>query len=370
MAKSKIRFNNAKGKDFVSTLRARVDSYFTENNLSKAANGAMITKTVSLFAITFIPYFLILFAGLPNWAMLLCCVVMGLGYAGIGFSIGHDALHASYSENPTVNKWLGYSFNLIGANDYLWKLKHNILHHTYTNIFEHDDDLDVSKFLRFSPHAPYHWYHRVQHITAFIGYCLQSMLWVFINDFGKLFQYQGANNPKTGTNHPTFEVVKLIITKALYYTYILIIPMIVLPVPFYYVIIGFVLMHVFAGFTLSIIFQLAHVVEETDHPLPTAEAPNFIDNAWAIHQMETTADFAVKSPIMTWYSGGLNFQVEHHLFPNICSIHYPAIHEILKITAKEFDVRFHYQNSFAKAIGSHYRTLKNFSKPPKMVFAH
>ena len=360
-SKIKVRFNNLKDKDFVSELKNRVDSYFKDNNLSQTANRKMLIKTISLLLITYVPYFLIIFAGLNPWIMLGLCAIMGFGIACMGFNIGHDALHGAYSNSRMVNKILGFSFNIVGANDYFWKIKHNVRHHTYTNIYEHDEDLEVAAWLRLSPHAPYHKAHRIQHITAFLSYCLLTLHWVFASDYIKIRTYNGKGSPDNSVKHPRNEMITLFAFKAFYYFYMIVIPLMVLPLPFWQILIGFLTMHFVSGFVLSIVFQLAHVVEDTVQYVP--EANGTIDNAWAIHQLKTTANFSVNSQFMTWVTGGLNFQVEHHIFPNICSVHYPDISKIVKKTAQEYGIVYNDTNSFRTGVVSHYRILKELSKP-------
>jgi linoleoyl-CoA desaturase len=358
----KVKFNNRKDTDFVTELRSRVDEYFKERNLSTYANGAMVFKTIALLAITFVPYIMMYFFVMPIWAMLLMVIIMGVGFAGIGFSIGHDALHSAYSPKPIVNKLLGLSFNLIGANDYIWKIKHNMRHHTYTNIYKKDDDLEAGYLLRFTPDAPWEKPHRYQAVTAYLIYALLSVGWVLYFDLEKLKVYNGNGSLNPDVKHPRNEVIKLYAFKIFYILYMLVLPMILLPVAWWVVLIGFFIMHFVAGLTLSLVFQLAHVIEEVAQPVPEPET-GLVDNAWAVHQMQTTANYGTRNKLLTWFVGGLNFQIEHHLFPNICSIHYPAISPIVEETAKKYNVPYFNHEGFLTALASHHRLLKRLSKP-------
>jgi len=125
---------------------------------------------------------------------------------------------------------------------------------------------------------------------------------------------------------------KIILLKILYFTAFIVLPIFVFSVPVWITLVGFLLMHYVAGVILTVVFQLAHSVEGTDHPVPDEDG--LINNNWAIHQMSTTVNFSRKSKILNWYLGGLNFQVEHHLFPKICHVHYPKLSEIVKSTAR------------------------------------
>lgn len=356
---NKVTFNNKISREFSKTVKKRVNEYFEQNNLSRHANFEMVSKTVILLTVYFGAYALILSGQLSMGVMWLLTVIMGIGMAGIGFSISHDALHGAYSSNSTVNKLLGYTFDLMGANGYIWKITHNIIHHTYTNIHGHDEDLEVAEFIRLSPHSEYKPVHRIQHILAFFAYSFATLFWVFVKDYWYFFK--NPLGPYENKKHPISEWVTLIVTKLLYYTYMLVIPMVLLDITLLHLAIGFLTVHLTAGLILGIVFQLAHVVEGTDHPEP--DENNMIDEHWAIHEMVTTNNFARKNKLLSWYIGGLNYQIEHHLFPRICSVHYPAISPIVEKTAKEFDIPYNHHETFREAVASHYRTLKKFGDP-------
>ena len=359
MGATRISFKHDGKKEFSKELKAAVNNYFEENDISKNANAAMVAKTVILLGLYFGAYGLIMSGAFGVWTMALLCFVMGVGMAGIGFSISHDALHGAYSSNKTINQWLGYTFDLMGANSYIWKITHNIIHHTYTNIYEHDEDLEVAEFIRLSPNAEHKTIHRAQHVLAFFAYGFATLFWAFIKDYKYFFQ--SSLGPYENKSHPTKEWVTLIVTKVLYYGYMLVLPAMLLPVAWWQVGIGFLILHFTAGIILGVIFQLAHVVEETEHPTENEEGN--IENAWMIHQLETTSDFAHDNDLLCWYIGGLNYQIEHHLFPQICSIHYPEISTIIRQKAEKYNVPYNYHETLGVAIKSHYETLKEFGDP-------
>jgi len=359
MGATRISFKHDGKKDFAREVKQKVNNYFEENNLSKHADKWMVAKTFILLTLYFGAYGLLISGSVGIWGMAFLCFLMGIGMAGIGFSISHDALHGAYSSNKTINKLLGYTFDLMGANGYIWKITHNIIHHTYTNIYEHDEDLEVAEFIRLSPNAEHKTVHRVQHILAFIAYGFATLFWVFIKDYKYFFQ--SSLGPYENKSHPVSEWITLFVTKAIYYGYTIALPLILLPITWWQLAIGFLILHFTAGIILGIIFQLAHVVEHTEHP--TENEDGNIENAWMIHQLETTSDFAHENDLLCWYIGGLNYQIEHHLFPQICSIHYPEISPIIRETAEKYDVPYNYQETLGTAIKSHYETLKEFGNP-------
>jgi len=344
---------------FSDDVKARVAEYFASKKLSSKATPATVAKTLILLLVTFGAYGLILSNRFTPWQMLGLAIVMGVGYAGIGFGIAHDALHGAYSQRPWLNRVLGFSFELAGANGYMWKLTHNVIHHTYPNIHGLDEDLEVSPLLRLSPQAKLRPFHRFQHFYAFAAYSTTTLFWVFVKDY-KYFLMPDLG-PFKGKQHPRSEVVTLLISKLVYYTYIIVIPLLVLKITWWQFAIGFVAMHLTAGAILGVVFQLAHVVEDTEHPSPAPDGQ--MGNAWMIHQMETTSNFATGNPLLSWYVGGLNHQVEHHLFPKVCSAHYPALSKIVREIAERHHVPYNHHETLLAAIGSHYRTLKRLGNP-------
>jgi linoleoyl-CoA desaturase len=344
---------------FGDEVKRRVAEYFESRNISPKADLSMVVKTIVLLTVTFGSYALILSNQFTAWQMLGLAIVMGVGVAGIGFGIAHDALHGAYSSRPWVNYILGYSFELMGASGYMWRITHNVIHHTYPNVHGLDEDLEVSPLLRLSPQAARKPFHRFQHWYAFAAYSLTTIFWVFVKDF-RYFRMRDLG-PFRDKRHEKRELAILVISKAVYYAWTIVIPLMVLNVAWWQFLIGLLAMHLTAGLILGIVFQLAHVVEETEHPIP--EPDGTMDEAWMVHQMRTTSDFATSNRLLSWYVGGLNFQVEHHLFPKVCSVHYPAIHSIVRETAARHGVPHHRHETMLEAVRSHLRTLKRLGNP-------
>ncbi|MGZ3883006.1 MAG: fatty acid desaturase family protein [Bacteroidia bacterium] len=340
-------------------LQKRVNAYFAENKITRQANAEMVIKSIVLLCSYVIPFLLILFFKLDTWALLLAFAVMGFGLAGIGMSIMHDANHGSYSKKKNVNNWMGYTLNLVGGMVYNWKLQHNVLHHTYTNIKDADDDIDNKLIMILSPGCKgIKKHHRFQYIYAFFFYMLITLYWVVGKDFVQHIQYRrnGVNLSKPGAYSISFW--KNVLLKFFYFGYMFALPMYVQGYHFLPLLSGFLLMHAIGGFILTVIFQLAHSVEGTSFPVP--DDKNIVANDWAIHQLNTTVNFSSGNKFISWYVGGLNYQVEHHLFPNICHVHYPKISCIVKQTAEEYGVPYLYSPTFMGALRSHVKMLKKF----------
>ncbi|HEY5692596.1 MAG TPA: acyl-CoA desaturase [Cyclobacteriaceae bacterium] len=314
-----------------------------------------------MFSLYFIPYALIIGGGYVNLpGFYLLNAVMGIGLAGIGMSVMHDANHGAYSKKPWLNDLIGYSLNLVGGNAFNWKVQHNVLHHTFTNIEGVDEDITPRGVLRFSPHTAWKPFHRFQFIYAWVFYGLLSFVWIVFKDYGRLIRYNKDGLVKKQKTSIAKEWTILIFSKLFYYAYMIGIPMLVLPFTWWQVLLGFFTMHYVAGFILAIIFQPAHVVDGTEYPLPD-EGGN-IYNTWAIHQLHTTTNFAQNNRILSWYVGGLNYQVEHHLFSNVCHVHYKKLSAIVKATAEEFGHPYKSKKRFRDAMIGHYTILKELGK--------
>lgn len=362
-----IKFSSARN-DFFSTLNQRVNEYFKSNNISRYANLEMKVKTACMFLMYSAPYILILTGVVTNvWLMLGLCIVMGCGLAGIGLSVMHDANHGAYSNKKWVNQLLGYSLNVVGGNAFNWKVQHNVLHHTYTNVHDVDEDISPRGILRMTPHSDWKGIHKFQHIYAWVVYGLMTFVWVFIKDFVRIIRYQKDGLVKNQKADIRTEWTILIATKVIYLFYILVIPMFIFPIGVngWQWFAGFFLMHYVAGFILAVIFQPAHVNEDAEYPLPNEEGR--LENNWAIHQLYTTSNFAQGNKILSWYVGGLNYQVEHHLFPNICHVHYRSISKIVQQTAQEFGLPYKAEPTFIGALASHGRLLKELGRKPEPV---
>jgi linoleoyl-CoA desaturase len=357
MSAQKIKFSNNIEMDFVNSLRARVKSYFDDNGISKYANYNMVLKTIFMFSLFFVPYGLMMTKVITNpWPIVFAYILMGFGKAGIGLSIMHDANHSSYSKHKWVNRMLSFSLTLVGGYPPNWQYQHNVMHHGFTNIEGHDEDIDPGKILRFSPNSPLLKHHRKQHIYAWFLYGLMTLTWSINKDFKQIFRYFRDGIEFTKGKSKAQIITEVIFGKILYYSYILVLPIIILPIAWWAVILLYLGMHFIAGFSLAIIFQTAHVMPDTKYPLPNDEGK--VENNWAIHQLQTTSNYATKNKVLSWFVGSLNFQVEHHLFPTVCHVHYRKLSAIVQSTAAEFNMPYNVQPTFSAAIKDHHKMLK------------
>jgi linoleoyl-CoA desaturase len=349
---------------FYSTLHKRVDEYFKSNNIKKTGNTEMYIKTVFMFALFFVPYsILISNIAMPGWVSILLCVVVGLGTAGIGLSVMHDANHGSYSSIPWLNNLMSRTLNFVGGHYFNWQMQHNVLHHTYTNVDGHDEDIVPPFFLRFSPHAEWRKIHRGQAYYAWFFYGLLTLSWVTLKDFSQLIRFSKMGLLRQRKEKVGKHLTEMILTKIGYYMLMMVLPLLVTDYAWWQVLIGFFINHFTASLLLSLIFQTAHVMPDAEFPQPDEKGQ--MEHDWAVHQLYTTCNFAPKSKIFAWYAGGLNRQIEHHLFPSICHVHYEKIAPIVEQTAKEFGYPYNVERTFASAIVSHLKLLNEFGNPHK-----
>jgi len=355
---AKIKFTNS-DQNFYFTLKNRVENYFTENKIKPTGNLHLYFKTLVLSVSLIMCYTVLVFFTPSNAVIaLLVAAFMGINIAAIGFNVMHDGAHGSYSSKKWVNDIMGYSLNVLGANVYFWKQKHNINHHSYPNVEGMDDDIDILPLIRIHEGQKQFGIHRFQHYYSIFIYGIAYVFWIFINDFNRYFKKKVSHlTPLRPLD--TYEHFQFWITKIVYFTVFLLIPFNMVGVG--KTLIAFSVMAFTAGVILSLVFQLAHVVEETKFITPDSDIMT-IETEWAKHQLNTTSNFSTKSAFMTWFAGGLNFQVEHHLFPKVSHVHYPQLNIIVKQTCAEYNVNYFEQPNVLKAIGSHLLHLKQVGR--------
>ncbi len=345
-------------KSFYDTVKQRVDEYFREQGIHENANTAMKVKTAAMLSLYFVPLIVVLtgLASASLWLFYPMWLLMGVGVVGIGTCVMHDSNHGSYSSNNLTNSLLGSLLNFIGGYSRNWRIQHNILHHTYTNVDGLDEDIMGTTLIRMCPHRPHWKIHRFQHIYAWFLYSLMNLFWVMAKDYRVLFRYEREGLLKKEKITLKNALIELSFFKLFYFAYILVLPMFFSGMPWYHVVGGFVAMHMVAGLSLACIFQPAHVMESSEFPLPSVDMR--IENNWAVHQLLNTTNFAPGSKLTAWFIGGLNYQIEHHLFPHVCHIHYPAISPIVESVARQYGLAYNVQPTVARAIIEHGRMLK------------
>ena len=344
-------------RSFHAELKRRTAAYFAATGQAQTGNAALLGKALLLTGSLLALYVHLVFFTPPlPWA-LAECVLMGTVLALIGFNVMHDGAHGSFSRHGWLNRTAAFTLNVLGGSSYMWDAKHNTVHHMYTNIEGVDDDLDIRPWMRLTSGQPRHRAHRFQHLYFSFFYCLLYFSWILFTDYQKYFSRRigsVALKPMTTNDHLIFwgfKGLKLGLFVGL---------------PLYALgwagwLVGFLLTGAVAGFVLSIVFQLAHTVEQTAFPVPHATTRK-LEDEWAIHQLRTTANFATGNRLISWLVGGLNFQVEHHLFPKISHVHYPKLSKIIRQTCQEFGPPYQEYPRLRSAVASHVAFLRHMGR--------
>lgn len=353
----KITFKSSNNA-FYPSVKKSVDAYFKAHNLKKTGNWKLYVKAIlSIPAAMGIYVFLLL--GHYHWmAGTLISVFFGLTLVYIAFNVMHDACHNSFSERKWVNNMMGMTMNALGSDAFIWKIKHNIIHHTYTNIDRVDDDIANGPLLRECTTQKWMPIHRYQFLYMFVLYGISTLSWVAGTDFIRYFKKKIHN---TRINKIDLHQHFIFWTSKLSYVFFYIL------VPIHFLgwlpwLIGFLVVHFTMGLSLSVVFQLAHIVENTNFDVAGA-APKQMDTEWAVHEIRTTSNFAPGNKIVSWLAGGLNYQVEHHLFPQISHVHYGALSKIVREQCALFGLPYNYYPSTGQALYSHVRLMKKLGRP-------
>jgi len=352
----KIKFAPLDG--FHARLKAHVERYFAFTGRSPRDSTGMYVKTAIILLWFAASYVALVFFCPHWWQGLPAATSLGLAMAAVGFNIQHDGGHKSYSRSKWINHAMALTLDLLGGSSYVWDHKHNTMHHTYANITGHDDDINLGALARISPHQRRRKFHRLQHIYLWFLYGLISIKWHLLDDYRDIARGKVGNHAFARPKN--WNLVIFIAGKAASFTLAFVLPAFFHPL--WVVLLFYGSACWINGLAISVVFQLAHVVEEADFPLPNPTTGN-MDNNWAVHQVQTTVDFARRNPVLTWFLGGLNYQIEHHLFPRISHVHYPRISRIVEHVCRRHGLEYHAQPSFFAGVASHFRWLWRMGQP-------
>ena len=356
MLKERLTFSG--DNQFHRELRRRVDAEFKRTATRPRDSARMYLKTALVLAMFAACYVALVGFASTVWQACALSLLLGTATAGIGFNVMHDGGHQAYSDRRWVNRLMALTLDLVGGSSYIWQWKHARFHHTWVNVAGHDSDIDLGILGRLSPAQPWRPWHRWQHIYLWVLYGVTAIRWHLYGDFRDMIT--GTIGVRPFTRPRGWDLTGFILGKAAFV-------MLAFGLPLLWhswstVLLFYTITSAVAGVLLALVFQMAHVVEEAAFPLPDA-AGERIDTPWAIHQLETTVDFARNNHVLSWLIGGLNFQIEHHLFPRVSHVHYPAISRIVEAACLEFGVPYRTHRSFAAGLASHYRWLRHLAIP-------
>lgn len=349
---------------FFTELKRRVADHFEAEGLDPRDQPAMYLKTAVILAWLVGTYLLLLFVASTWWMVVPLAISAGLAMAAVGFNIQHDGGHGAYSRRPWVNRTMALTMDAIGASSYVWHWKHNIVHHTYVNIAHVDSDIDLGFLGRLAPNQRWRAAHRFQHLYLWPLYAFLALKWIFVDDFRDLAVGRVGTQKLPRPSPP--RLAGILGMKLFFFGFALILPLFFKPVAG--VLLAFLVATLTLGFVTSLVFQLAHVVDDAEFPIPDP-ANHRMEQDWAVHQLQTTVDFARENRVLTWFLGGLNFQVEHHLFPKVCHLHFPALSRIVEATCADFGVRYRAYPTVREAVRAHASWLLEMGSPVPSVEA-
>lgn len=359
-ANGAIRPRFAADSGFHADLKRRVAAYLEVQGAGGDQHEVFLTlKALGILMALGVTYGVLVFAPVTMWQACGLALLCGVLAALVGFNIQHDGGHKAFSRRPWRNRVAAASLDLIGASSYLWHWKHAVFHHGYANVSGHDTDISVGSLVRLEPHQQRLAHHRWQHVYIWLLYGLMAVRWQLYDDLREVVN--GAIGPHRIPRPRGWAMAWFVVGKAVFVGLVLVLPMWFHPV--WAVLLLYGLASYALGTVLALVFQLAHNTAVCDFPLPSA-ADGRMDRSWAEHQVATTADFARGSRWATWLLGGLNFQVEHHLFPQLSHLHYPALSGIVEATCRDHGVAFREHPSLWSGLVAHFRWLRNLGLAP------
>ena len=287
-------------------------------------------------------------------AALLAALSLALAASALGFSVFHDANHGTLFRHPSWNlKAARLCSVLLGPSRHFWVHKHQGLHHRQPNVLGWDDDLETRGRLRLSPACPWQPRFHRQELKALLYYGLNTVEWLFWKDFRCLLR--GGLNEWHACELSKQQRTEFLVCKGLYFLWFVAPPFLVLPLP--WAVIGFIIFHFVLSWVLAVVFQLAHLTPGMEFDGVRAE------DDWALHQLRTTADFATGSRLTTWFTGGLNHQIEHHLFPNVAHTHYAGLGPVVRSIAQRHGIQCHDLGGISSALSEHFALLQTLGRP-------
>jgi linoleoyl-CoA desaturase len=350
----KVSFAN--GGAFLRDTRAEVEQHLSVGHVRLRGAFGLYAKTPIALGLTLSSWAVLLFARPGAIGVALCLGGLAAGAILIAFCVQHDANHGSYFKSRRSNHAVGLMSDvLLGFSSYAWRVKHNVAHHTYTNVDGYDDDIE-QPLARFTPTQPAKRRYRFQHLYVWPLYSLMGLHWQTVGDFQSL---RRGSFGKTALRFPSgWARVGLLGGKLLFVGWAIVLPLLVYP--WWTVVSAYVGLTMVMSVVMATTFQLAHVVEEANFVSAGDLASG--QRVWAVHQVETTVDFCPRNRFLTWTLGGLNFQIEHHLFPRLPHTLYPAIAPIVQRNCLRHGVRYTVQPSLRVALRSHFRHLRELGR--------
>lgn len=347
-----IRFQK-ETSGFYSELTSSIDQYFKVNKISYRANKQMLVKIAILFLIYCVGYFSIYLYKENTLVLFLTYSFIGAWSVLLGLNIGHDASHNAIFQKKSQNELLLYIFEMVGTNSYNWKNRHIGAHHAFPNVMDHDSDIQQTNLVKIFPKDKHQSFHAFQHLYMPFLYLFYILRWVVYRDFKDIGTKKiGVFN---NSNYPVKEIYKMILSKIFYAFYMIVLPAVLLDYTLGDMLFAFFILTVSGSLVITMVLLSTHVGEDANFPEP--DEKGFLPHSWSYHQVLTAADFGTGSWLLNQLFGGFNHHVIHHLFPNICHIHYPQLTPILKEVIQKHNMPYRHKKYLFSAMFSHFKLL-------------
>ncbi len=346
-------------KDFAIEIKQAIDQYFSTKKNGTKANGKMWVKIFFWLIMWAFSYLSLFIFNLKGPALFVLGIFHILTHLFVAFNISHDANHFSISDNKKVNHILSYTLDLIGASSHLWRIAHNLEHHSFINVEGVDPSVEGYGVMKLTPETEHKKQYKYQYLYVFFIYSLSTLNFVLTKDFKLINDFK-----KRGHTFKTSKVLEIIFFKLVYYSYMFVIPILLLDVSFFQVLFVFIIGHVIIGLTLALVFQCGHLTNEAEYP---HVHDGKISSSWIKHVIQTTGDFGKNQKLLTWLCGGINIHAIHHIYPHICHIHYKEVSAILKEIVESHNLKYREIPTFGMAIRSHIKLLKKLGAKPVLI---
>jgi linoleoyl-CoA desaturase len=326
------------------------------------ARRKLRAKAIVIGAAALFGYWGLVVADTGLLVRMLSAALLVLAATSLATGVMHDANHGAFSRSRRVNRVVGYTLDVLGGSSWLWRFKHNVLHHGNTNVVGVDSDIEQAPFARLAPQQPWRWWHRYQHLYLWFLYGILALRWFLIADFANLARNRIGVQPLV-VRRRRRDYALMAAGKVVHLSWAVIIPMALHPwwgVVAFYLVCSWVV-----GFQLTMIFQMAHCVDVAEFvPDGTPRrGPNF-----QLHQLRTTVNVRCRVPGVRWFvrwmMGGLDYQIEHHIAPAMPHTIYPMLGRRLADACAVRGLPYRCHASISAAVRSHMRWLKLMGQAP------
>lgn len=344
-----IKNNDA---ELFQQLRQQVNA--TVNQLEEKRRIDIVLKAILFPSLYILSYLAALHWAYDTTVYYVCFFAMGFLLVLNFLNLIHEAVHNTLFANKRINNWYVHFLDLMGANSYIWKVRHIRLHHNYPNVMGWDSDFEQSPLARVFPHAPFSKLHKYQHIYLPLFYPLYLLNWLLVRDFRDFFNKEKLVW-KVVDAIPFIEYVKLFLFKGAFFFYTIVLPVILLHISWSQAITGFLIMMFTASIISLLVLLSPHASVESEFPMPDENGQ--MPTGWFRHQLSCTNDVKEDNWFIRFFMGCFNYHIAHHLFPSVNHVYYPEVTQVIREFAEKNDLPYR-QFPLVTSLCNHYRLLR------------